>query len=453
MLQAIRDVRLNVLPGKSISLADIAIVLVTSVFCLHTLREISPAYPLVAWTMAFAGCFLAKRPTDIDRLGLFALASLLAALAYGVAISFVQFPDENYFLAIARLGFIAPYALFVALVIDTRERMRLALKTFALWTVVAGATIIYQNSFGAIDWFAEPSVRAGAIRYASLAGSLTVYGVVGVLALPVIYYMFGNHPFFRGMLIAILLVALLMSLQKAAVINVVLFWAAVAAFSLFSFIRGRPTLPLRHILTTVSCCCCFAILLAGSVVGTQLGVNQSGTERSAIVATIDNVVRLDPSAQNDDVSVVQSVIDRFGYLPLVLFEKYGLTNLLVGVGLVGASGTLGFDGVTCINIDDVATCVPRYPMAHNGLVELMAIGGLPLLLSFLAVFSFAACRAIKLHLRYMERRMYVGLIILLGLILVNAPFTSGILSQPYMGGIFFASVIPLLVRKSVLRDT
>lgn len=445
-------------PSWRVIVAPLLIVAVTSLYCLHMMRNVSGIYPILACISAIAGCLIARRPWDLDRFGLGALFLLAAALLYSVIISFVQVPGENYFLAIARIGFIAPYALFVLAVIDTDERMRVALKTFAVWTVIAGGTLIYQNLFGAIDWFADPSERAGAVRYASLAGSLTAYGVAGGVALPIVYYMFGGNIVWRPAMLAIIMVAMLMSLQKAAVMNVSLFWVCVIAVFVTLAIRHKRTLPLNHLATVVVAACIVAIVIAGTSILPRLGVGASPPQgdaaasalhRSAILATVDNVVRFDTSSPVTDVSILESVVDRFFALPRILFERYGLTNMLVGVGLVGGSGTLGFDQVICSSVNDTSSCKPKYPMAHNGLVEMMAMGGVILLFAFSIVCIIAAWRISKMFWFHPDRRMYAGLLLVLVLYFFNVPFTSGILSQPYLAGIFFVIIIPVMSRRNL----
>ena len=215
----------------------LAIVVVTSLFCLHLVRNIFPQFPYVVWVVTLACSVIFFTPRKIDRSGAVALAFLAFAMAYSILMSFVQVPNEHYLQAIGRFGFVWPYAFFVLAVLSDWTRVRLALQTFAVWVAIAGATILMQTMFGEVNWFALPAVRDSSIRYASLAGSLTIFGIVGGFTLPIVFFFFQRNPWLRSVLFSLVSLGLLLGLQKASIVNLCIFIVGLAVVLLFQSVN------------------------------------------------------------------------------------------------------------------------------------------------------------------------------------------------------------------------
>jgi hypothetical protein len=413
---------------------------------LHTLRNVVPAYALVPWVVCFLGVVLGRGTLkDTDRLGLGLVVALLATMVYATVRSFFTYPTESYGVAIARFWYVIPFLVLVALQLDSDRKLRATLMTAAVLVAIGGITILYQNRFGAIPWLSPPSVRSDAIRYASLAGNLTAYGVVGAFALPVVYFLFRSLVL-KSVLLGLIAVTMFMTLQKAAIINIALFVAimlvfqipkrlnvaagsfATAAVLVFLFTIGplskRP--PPETVLTSQW----------------QTSVVESGS--SAVVGSLNTIVH--PKTV-DDVGFVKGVIDRIWGLPRLQFETYGVSGMMKGVGLVGASGSLGFDKPTC----EGNLCTAIYPMAHNIFVEFLAIGGLPYFVVMVSIIVLMVVRSFRRVSRSSlsksgPNNLPVAIAVIMFMLMINMPFTSGVLIQPYIAIFFVLLMSPTLLR-------
>ncbi|GGA98667.1 hypothetical protein GCM10011491_28660 [Brucella endophytica] len=517
-------------------------------------------------------------------MGLFVSAALLLAITYAIAISFVFFPEEPYFMATARFVFILPFAAFAALVLDTREKQRLALQTFTVWVVIGAWTVFYQTAFGPMDWFALPTERSGSIRYASLIGNLTATGVVGGLVLPVAYFMF-RRSILGGVILGIIAMGLVVSLQKAATANIFLFVLAMAALAVFGALRRQRIMP--PITVCAMAAAAFLLLSVPLAVmepkggplnasNTLFGTRESvvsfdvepkryapalavafpalfhvissmavSAEAEAPRAIRDHAVSAEAEAPGpiedhaaspeaeapgpigdhavspeaeapgpigdhaaspeaeapgpigdhavsaeaeapgpigdhavsaeaeapgpigdhavsaeaeaprpigDDVDIASGTIDRLTALPAKLIHQYGPTSLLTGVGLVGGSGTLGFLDMVCTDSENIRTCQIKYPMAHNGVIELLIMGGVPLLLSFCLLVGVALWRLATEVFRNPTDKLACGALVTMLLFVPNAMMSSGVMSQPYIAGILYAICLPVLLRKELFRS-
>jgi len=429
---------------------DVAIVAVVSIFCLHLLRNLVPIYPAIVCGIALLSLVFTNRAPKWDRVGMVVLALLVAALSYAVAISYVKFPEESYFGAIGRLGFMAPFALFAALVLNTPERLKLAVQTLVVWVAICASSIFYQTIFGPVDWFPLASGRAGSVRYATLAGNLTAMGVAGGLALPLTFFAFRQSIVLRGALLGIILVGMFMSLQKAAVANIALFALLMLAYALHGILRKKPGFAHDAKMAGVAVLVGAAILVPLSFIppnpgsGANANVDSMG-DRTAFAAMTNPA----GAGYIDDIGFVQSVIDRTITLPKMLFDQYGMSNMLTGVGLVGGSGTMGFVDIVCADMSTLTDCRIRYPMAHNSAVEFMAMGGLPLLFAVLLAFGLVAWRAARAYFSNDDADTFAApALMVMFLVVVNAPMTSGILSQPYIAAAIFLVIVPVLLYRA-----
>ncbi|WP_188825262.1 hypothetical protein [Brucella endophytica] len=446
----------------------------------------------------------------------------ILSMAYSVVISFIQVQDEEYIGAILRYSFMIPYVTIFALVINDARSLNLAIKVLVLWVAISSITILAQTLTGPVSWFAAPAERSGSIRYASLAGSLTIIGVVGGIALPLAFCLFRTSLLQRSLLIGIIAAGMLASLQKASIINLVICLVAVLVYYAYVLVRGdkreilletRALLGIVSVFLFISVPFYFIPPKSGAVFASSIGVGQevetsisagedrvylppmkvafdsiyakaeSGTRRAKemLISLYDGTPStppqqnsqsaqpmsdIDPSntksvtAEGEskankpifagDVSIGQSIHDRFFQLPGKLFEKYGTRSMLVGVGLVGGAGSLGFLASICPP-NGIDACTYKYPMAHNGLVELIAMGGVPLLLSFLLVCGLSVVRLTAFTLNGGGGAERTGVLFALLLLLINIPMTSAVIMQPYIAGFLYALSLPVILRPQIFK--
>ncbi len=217
--------------------------------------------------------------------------------------------------------------------------IKISFKILVIFYILASASFVYQFMFGPIEWFADYSERAGGVRYASLAGSLTAYGInVGIAALAAFAFYGRKMAIF---ITIILLVGCFISLQKASFVNIVMAWMFASWFGwmpmvgliygIFIFISGM------------------IILLISSNVDALPYINN-------FIGFL-----ISDSDLTSDVSLINSVYERLWLLPLESLKFYELYKLSLGAGAYGGSGVFGY---------------PDIPMAHNGFVEIIQVFGI-----------------------------------------------------------------------------
>ncbi len=397
------------------------IFIVVSSYCLHMLRNISEVYALVPIALAMIGFLLYFKKNLSDKFGLIVIASYVVIYLFPIVYSFIWYPDESYTIPALRYLYLIPFLLFSTVVLNRLKFLKAVLITYALFIIFGGLSIYYQMLMGPISWFAEASERDGLVRFASLTGSLTAYGTYGGLAIPIIYFLFKNKLCMWSASI-IVVTAMLCTLQKAAVVNILLFGSLIFWFASF---RKKITVVLQ------------LVVLASALI-----VLIYQAENPYLSATVENVFRVQEGAARSDVSLVDGLIGRMWDLPSKLYEMYGLTGMLFGVGLVGGSGTLGF---------------PDYPMAHNGIFDLLFIGGVINLLAFVVlwIFVFLKIRRVEL-LQAEENDVVMALLaskIIMVMFLINLFVSGPNFIHPY-GGVIFYSITAFFCMaspKSILR--
>lgn len=251
---------------------------------------------------------------------------------------------------------------FVALTLSKGHGV-VASKTIAIFFACAALSFVWQYSFGAIDWFAESSERAGGTRFASLAGSLTAYGtLVGFPVLVVLVYF---PTAWKWSLFLLLTLGALMSLQKAAIVNVII---ALLIACWLGAIRTRTV-----VLGTL-------VAMIGSLATLLLYAQPDG----GVVARFIVGLLTSDSSISADVPLFESILDRVASLPAEALSFHGNEVTALGAGVFGGGGALGY---------------PEIPMAHNGLVEIIAIFGYfvggAMVVSLLALLGFSALRLMR----------------------------------------------------------
>lgn len=392
------------------------LIFIVSLYCLHSFRGLSFVYAALPPTFSVIGSVLLlvkKKRVSIDRKGLSLLVLFGFSSVLPVYYSFLWYPDEAYVQSFFRYFFLVPFFIFALIAIDSYEAVIVALKSYAFFVVIGALSIFYQVVFGPISWFAEASEREGLVRFSSLLGSLTAYGVYSVFALPVIIFLF-HGKFSRIAMLIVVVTGMLLTLQKAAVMNIF-------AFLVLTFFYEHRRVKLGVVIS--------------SLVGIIALFAAYSLDISYVVSTVDNVLRLRSDSGLSDVSVYKSVIDRLWALPAKLYELHGVLGMAFGVGMVGGSGTLGF-----IN----------FPMSHNGLFDLLFIGGVLNLLAFLSVWFVILGR-----IRHCSKNQFglgsgkllickVSLYIWL-LFIINFIFSGILYFQPYGGVVFYTLLVFFLL--------
>ena len=267
------------------------------------------------------------------------------------------------------------------------------LKLTVVISVIASLTIVYQVLFGEIFWFAESSERAGINRFPSLFGSLTAYGIF--VGIPIALLPLTNLKFWvKVIFYFILILGAVLSLQKAALMNV--FFATLFLVYLSKF-------KLKQIMLTLIM---LALLLSISILAFQHEI----TSYLELFFSIEG----DNGINQSDVSLLISLSDRLSEYPLRAIDFHGVDNLFFGVGPIGASGVFGY---------------PEIPTSHNGIVDLLLTGGVIYFIYFLSYFFIKIKLILKrinieVKLKSADSIKYKTILFCLVLYLINIPFST-----------------------------
>lgn len=375
-------------------------------YMFHMVRGLFSLYPLLVFFLVLCMSVWAVSRVAVTELDSRGLLIILISVGYSLLIvpiiSLICAPDYFTPTSVARFLFVLPL-LVIALVFVRVDRFARVLKFYVWFAILCGASVLYQIRFGPVSWFAEASSRDGLVRYSSLAGSLTILGVSGGLALPFAFFMIRRN-WLKCLVLAAIALGMLLSLQKAAVINLIIF--AILVFWFF-LKRGKAGL----------------IILLGGLLTGFVALLYS-LDVSYAVSVVNNVFRIGQSSDSyTDYSFSESILSRLWGLPSVVLDYHGPYSLLFGVGLAGGAGVFGNEDL---------------PMSHNALLDYLFIGGIPYLLIFLASVAYAIQKCL-LHIRkdYANQGLHRSCLWFFLIFLANMPFASGMQYQPVLGGIFY----------------
>jgi hypothetical protein len=200
----------------------------------------------------------------------------------------------------------------------------------------------------------------------------------------------------------------ILSLSKAALVNVAF------AFVVLPFVRRTTR---REVF----------VFLVFLVVGLNVVAALFGNELLSFWSSV-RLTDLSSSNLSNDVSLSESFVDRLTALPMLAVNFHGAFSVLLGVGPIGGAGTFGFADV---------------PTVHNGLVELLLVGGLPVLLWYLWVNKRLMTASIAMIRSPGGRTAGLLSLFIFTNLFVNTIFSSGVMFNP-IGALFFAIALKLV---------
>lgn len=324
-------------------------------------------------------------------------ASLMAESLYPIAIG------------ASRLFYLSPVVLYFSSKDFTNIEIAIFWKLI-LWFIVASSfTIFLQYFIGPISWFADHSERAGTDRFASLAGSLTVYGSlvgVGIVLSGSLY----KRSAIYVVLLFILCLGALLSLQKMA------FFSMALSF-IFFWVGSRNKISIAQFLYLL-----ISLIVIGLILYSILiDYFPEHWDYISLIFTAD-------ASSVGDVSVGNSIVDRMTHLPFEAFSYWGYLNGLLGVGVFGGSGGLGY---------------PDLPMTHNLIAEIFLIFGIFLgsLIAFV-IFKYLIISFKLLFSSSSDVRVRLASSSFL-IVVLTSLFSGGLFYQPVTGLIFWFSLSEL----------
>lgn len=314
----------------------------------HLLRNLSPLYFLILAALLFLFFISIMGNLSLIEFDPF-FWILLVVWTYASIIGFLQQPvygDSG--TGLVRLWAGLPLA-GVAMILASAP-INIKMRWLVFFYTIAALTFPLQYAIGPVEWFAEASERAGTDRFASLTGSLTSYGVsVGVASLAALCFF--SFPVSIALFLVLALGGLL-SLQKAALANLAI------AMILSVWVRGNDV-------KGVVLRCFYGFVFIGVVTVVLYPVFSQQAFISQLMDIVLRIVEGVLASDADltaDVGFFESIYDRLSMLPAEALNYHDWSALLFGAGVFGGAGALGY---------------PDLPMAHNGVVEVLLIFGVP----------------------------------------------------------------------------
>ena len=377
---------------------NIAFILIF-LFLLHSLRNFSNFYFLFVAVFVFLLFALSFYESN-DDFGVVILFFSIAAYLYMSFFGLIFSPGDDVN-ALFRVW--AGFPIVLAAFILQSNGIDKFCKALSAIYVLAAFSLIWQYIFGPISWFAEPSERAGGVRFSSLVGSLTAYGsAVGIAFV-------GSFLYFKGIkkvfFIILIFIGAVLSLQKSSILNIGIS---------FVFLWYLGFIKKRYILLSLSLISVFFIAIM--MIAPNEGMLGSAYHLIAGIVYSDSEI-------SNDVTIAQSIIDRLTELPLEALNFHAST-LVTGAGYFGGAGVFGYNDV---------------PMAHNGIIEIICIFGyiFGFLINLIMLGYFIFCFKYLIELRTKSSKEIKFLCFSYILWFANNSMTGGGLFQPVMASIFW----------------
>ncbi|MBT9150540.1 MAG: hypothetical protein DDT40_00712 [candidate division WS2 bacterium] len=266
-------------------------------------------------------------------------------------ISLLNMSFNEYFVSLQRFLITFPFIIFCYIYKGFDWQLtKKFLRLFTIFMTVAGLTIPIQIIFGPISFFAESGFRAELVRYASLAGSLTALGTLGGISLGILLFsedfLFDRRV--RTILIILTILCMLMSLQKAAVVNIIICWI------FFFLFYGKNKLHKKV----------FSFIIYGLI----FYLFYNFTKNTYFGSYIDSIISY--TFSRNLTAVEADLINRLWEYPsrVIKFHNMNVFDYFLGIGFPALAGTLGN---------------PQFPMAHNNYFDLVFASGILHFFSYL----------------------------------------------------------------------
>ncbi|MDQ0160558.1 hypothetical protein [Alkalibacillus salilacus] len=327
--------------------------------------------------------------------------------------SIVYLDFNEWILAFPRYLVTLPFIIFLVFYNDfSKDFIKLFLQTLCIYMAIVAVSVFYQIIFGSISFFAEPSYREGLVRYASLAGSLTALGTLGALALAILSLdknksLFNNK--FKVLLISIISIGMLASLQKAAVVNIMI---VISLYLIFN-------LNIKRLILSLS-----SLMFLG-LTGYIIFLFNSESLLAIYTETIINYTLNTGGIENTQ----EDLLNRLVGMPLKVIEFHDikLHELILGIGFAPLAGVMGLS---------------HYPMPHNTYFDLLLSGGIIHLISY--VFLLTRITFVTLRKKLRNRKLNIidrSFTAISVILLINMVIGAGTFYQPIQAVFVFLIIL------------
>ena len=323
----------------------------------------------------------------------------------------------NPLIGIPRLLLMPILAFLFVNLLDSKKKFLVMIRVILLCYVAAALSIAYQIYFNQqIPWFTDSHMRGGYIRYASLLGSLSIYGSVAGYAIIAIFSpkILENH-ILKYALAIIISAAAIFSLTKTGVIMVV------SAFLLMAINYGA--INFKKLIYLLFSIFIFGIISYLIVSNNDYLLNYLNTVLNFTFGSQWTLSNPDGIKYINDTPQItfDYIIHRLTQFSSGSFDYYGLDIFLFGVGVWGGAGVMGYpDGVS----------------SHSGLIDLLIIGG-PI---YISLFLILYLRVQIYFVKNLREDLNIFFFISNILFIFNMVFISGSSFQPSISIFFWLSV-------------
>ena len=334
-------------------------------------------------------------------------AKLMFLVTYFLIPVITLFDIDYFMVAFPRFFVTFPFVLFcfICPILD-ENNFRSVKKILVIFSTLAAFSLVIQIFTGPISFFADSSIREGLDRYSTLAGSLTVFGTTGAIAILFLLFdkkLFNNFP--RIFNIIAISIGLLASLQKSAIINlVIIFFIAIV------LVPKKIKIHLKFRSIIIFIFLMFSLSVFFLLYGERFN--------NSVIAQYINTTINYTFTNSTTVGVSDDLYSRLFERPLrvISFHNISGSDFLFGIGLKALGGTMGLSFL---------------PMAHNNYFDLLLSGGIIHLTSFLIIVSKSLHNMFFIQKKNDET-------IALTLLLVNMFIGAGNFYQPQICVILFS---------------
>ena len=397
---------------------------------LHTLRNLTSLYLFLLFSLFFINYlvvfskikfFLFFKPIEF-KFYLFLILTFLV----GISSPLHSFEFET-LIQFPRL-FLMPFLTYLIVQSNITFVWFLNFMKWFIFLIVLGSfSLLYQVLTGQpIYWFnVGESSRGGLSRFGTILGSLTIYGTIVGNAILILFDDYFKKSNFKIFLIFILIIGAILSLQKAAILNIFLAFSFLIVYriSFFNFIKW--TFIVLFFLLTFYLFVIFNQNTLFSNYLTTIVFQVTGLD----VLTLQNITIDNSGALSEN-----SIFDRlYGYAFNEMFQVYNpIKSFFLGNGIVGAGGAMGLDG----------------PQSHNSFWDLFFMGGVFFLVSFISLFFEVQFQLYK----YLHQTFAKSFFLSNWLFLINSFFSSISMFHPILSFPFWLSIIYVILLKNIKND-
>ncbi len=419
-----KKARFQVQIKNSSSLLDMACAFSVSMLLLQAFRNYSDIYIGLLLTSIVLLLFVSLYFSDFK----FRVANKKTQTIYFIFIfyttyvlfwSYLYGPEISIINSAGRLFFSTLIPLIFIFVKLDDKRLLLFFRVYTLIYVLGAFSYFYQFIYGPINWFVdEPMERGTLFRFSTILGSGNIYGIGVGVALLLVGYAYSSR-FVKLFFYVTLLSGAFMSLQKAAVINIVL-WAL---FILYQSKFKEIWIYILGIFILISATYSLGLVYYEHFLSQYL--------QEFVFNSIGLNLYSNPDLVRSTILDKENMIERF--VGINLAEIFGMHNPIIitfmGIGLMGAGGGMG---------------LPEFPQAHSTYWDIFFMGGLGYLIIYLLLFI-----SVHRNLRLINTKVSLALMAANAIFFINSFSSSASVYHPVLSFVFWVSVIFVIQASTV----